>query len=296
MSGTNAHALVAGPVAAGGSASGPGEESEAPSAKSLAWKLEAVWPVARAHALVASGAGLVGGQLATPATAMRCELRLPAVHAALWDHQVQGRVLLPGTAFMEAASAGARVLLSPPASLACGVVGVVLVAPCVLGEGARGQGDMLSEGSGRRLEMHVGATGTVRVTSPSGQLHVQAGVGAGHKALPVREVVREKAGTSSILGSSWSPATRACSRAEVSCGRTSAAHQGYQVHPAAMDCALHLGVENLRAGENTGAPQVPASAGAYFSDGAISGEVRMEALAGKVGEWAGGSDVMGICG
>ena len=219
---------------------------------------------------------------------MRCELRLPAVHAALWDHQVQGRVLLPGTAFMEAASAGARVLLSPPASLACGVVGVVLVAPCVLGEGARGQGDMLSEGSGRRLEMHVGATGTVRVTSPSGQLHVQAGVGAGHKALPVREVVREKAGTSSILGSSWSPATRACSRAEVSCGRTSAAHQGYQVHPAAMDCALHLGVENLRAGENTGAPQVPASAGAYFSDGAISGEVRMEALAGKVGEWAGG--------
>jgi len=54
-----------------------------------------------------------------------------------------------------------------------------------------------------------------------------------------------------------------------------------------MDCALHLGVENVHAGEGTAAPQVPASAGAYFRDSAISREVRVQALACRVGEWAG---------
>ena len=79
------------------------------------------------------------------------------MHAGLWDYKVQGRVLLPGTAFMEAASAGVQTLLSQQAGLACGVVGVVLVSPCVIGEGSRGQTNLLSEGSGRQLEMQVDA-------------------------------------------------------------------------------------------------------------------------------------------
>ena len=114
---------------------------------------------------------------------------------------------------MEAASAGVQTLLSQQAGLACGVVGVVLVSPCVIGEGSRGQASTPSEGAGRQLEMQVDAKGAVRLATPAGQLHVQAGVGAAHKAL-LKPLVGQgpgaRPGWRSLVGSGKGPAAPVC--------------------------------------------------------------------------------------
>jgi NADPH:quinone reductase-like Zn-dependent oxidoreductase len=141
MSGVNAHAILKAP--------------EAPAAYTSSSSLQLSWQqqdlrtgmVPVGHPLLflaqAGAAGLPAG-ISSSRSKVAVEFMLPVTHRPclswLWDHQVSGKVLMPGAGYLEMASAAARALLLAPAittssssSLAApALANVVFATPCIL--------------------------------------------------------------------------------------------------------------------------------------------------------------------
>lgn len=115
--GTNAHAVLV-----RGSSLPAGQRSI-----SSQWQRRRFWFAAPPHILVGSMVE------ATPAVVrLQAALQAPAL-SYLWDHQVQGQVLLPGAAMFEAAAAVGRLMLAGLEAAAVPVLAAVTIpAPCVL--------------------------------------------------------------------------------------------------------------------------------------------------------------------
>ena len=107
MSGVNAHALFEVTNAAGASGSG-GNDGLATLARRRHWGLAPVFYLAD-RALLPPG----GHQAGIHRFSFLTNLAKPEL-AQLWDHQVAGRVLIPGTAMFEACAAAACCLLDAP--------------------------------------------------------------------------------------------------------------------------------------------------------------------------------------
>ena len=185
----------------------------------------------------------------------------------LWDHVVQDRVILPGTAFMELAHAAAHTLLGGEGSGSASVANASLVTPLVL------QHTEPSAEPGR-VAVQVLATGAVRLASPAGTLHV-----AGHLAALAPASLRPRPAGGRRWAGRQARGPRQGLTALVGGSAAQASQRGFSVDPAAMDNALHLAasVAGTRTGDGDGDGAasrqtfVPAAVGAYCPQRALGG-------------------------
>lgn len=194
--------------------------------------------------------------------------------------QVQGRVLLPAAAMLEAARAAAQQLVDgSKSSVAAGVGGTAALAaasipaPLILPAGSGGSSSNAAVLPLARCTVSFGgeAVPTVRldcrsngatsaVTNLAAQLSSQARVAAAvDRSVQASPAVRQLLSTAPP-----SPA-----RARTACGSMQSAPghaaRGWHCHPAALDATLHLGVFAAPHSSSSGAgPKVPVAA-AYFA-------------------------------
>ena len=181
----------------------------------------------------------------------------------LWDHVVQDRVILPGTAFMELAHAAAHTLLGGEGSGSASVANASLVTPLVLQHtepsAVRGQ-----------VVVQVLASGAVRLASPAGTLHV-----AGHLAALAPASLRPRPAGGRRWAGRQPRGPRQGLTALVGGSAAQASQRGFSVDPAAMDNAVHLYLTESAAPPykniSRGQTFVPAAVGAYCPQRALRG-------------------------
>ena len=254
--GTNAHALLA--LGGGGGAPPAGASNP----RLAVWARERFWvgpephPLAGRVALVAAGSA---------AALFEADLLQPK-HGYLWDHDVAGRPILPGAAFLEAAAAclhlaastasdGAALLLaaaSIPAPLELPVTAGSsgrLLLQCQL-DVAAGRVRLATSGAGGRTREHLVASAAAAVRS--------AAPAAPQPAAPALLLLLATMLHAQQLQQGRQPANVGSIEAPRQDGSG-----GKAVDPACLDASFHLGA--LPAGASPATPQlrVPAGIGSY---------------------------------
>ena len=190
--------------------------------------------------------------------------------------QVQGRVLVPAAAMLEASRAATQQLVNESAFVAGSntvvLAGASIPAPLILPTAsASGTTAALpvvrctvtygsSAAPAVQLQSRAAASGAAAT-------HLKASL-CSHVLLPVAAASRPASSGSRALSALLSPAAGAAAAPAplVACGGMQLAAEhlgpGYHAHPAALDATLHLGVFAVPAGSGT-APRVPVAA-AYF--------------------------------
>ncbi|KAL4451846.1 hypothetical protein ABPG75_007508, partial [Micractinium tetrahymenae] len=227
--GTNAHAVLLSPNAAGASAAKPDAH----------WThRQRFWVAPRPHAALTTVAAAQGGRQ----VAIQAELTAPDL-AYLWDHQVSGKALFPGAGFFELASAAAAMLL--PAVDSSALTGVTIPAPLVLP--ALTSGQKAQQPSTAVVCKLDASNGAVEISSPA------------QRSMHLRASLAAVSSRSSAGRPSSTPATSACAAAlglvlhpskkqpaqeaaYLAAVDDSAQHaKDVSLSPAVLDACLHLG-------------------------------------------------------
>ena len=207
--------------------------------------------------------------------------------AFLWDHRVQGRLLLPGTAMFELAAAAAAALAgdgSLPVATHPTLAAVSILSPKVLSAlAASSKADSSEQAAADVLLCEAdSATGQVRVAS--------APQGSGSAAAPVHlraAIVLATAAAMTSAGDSMQATANTASqlqqavarlRTQDDGSRRSAGHtvaqpqlpaatavghaESFVMHPAMADVTLHLGAVHVTAGSSK-VSRVPVGVAAY---------------------------------
>lgn len=267
--GTNAHALLA----LAGAASGVLSTVDF---RIRAWLKERFWVGPEPHALlgcvarVALSAG-TAGTAAAAAVLFEADLLQPK-YAALWDHAVAGRPILPGAAFLEAAAACLYVASAAAGhdALSLLLTAAAIPAPLELPPAvARGGSSSQKHQLLLQCQLDVG-TGRVRLASqPSGRgsrehMHGLAATLITPSAeLPGSAATATHAAPAALLlMAAVAGVVQPASVGAIGCHRDSKAG-GRGVDPACVDASFHLGA--LPAGASAELPKlrVPAAVGAY---------------------------------
>ena len=279
--GTNAHALLM----LGGDASLPSQLLSNPGSAAWAWAKERYWIGPEVHSLV-------GRMALTARTAgavlFEADLLQPK-HAGLWDHQVAGRPILPGAAFLEAAAACLRTAVATSAASAANhqlqvlLSAVSIPAPLELPASTAGS---TSGSSDRRLFLQCQvdlASGRVRLASATGtsssgsgthrdHLYGTSAAAAATQASDIALASAQHAQFSALLPLLLLAASLVSRhpQAPASIGAIESLQAGGRqgVDPACLDASFHLGA--LPPGSSRQRPQlrVPASIATYQAQGA----------------------------
>ncbi len=187
--------------------------------------------------------------------------------------QVQGRVLVPAAAMLEAARAAAQQLVdasnaaagADTAALAAASIPAPLILPA--GSGSSGSGAALplarctvsfggAANPAVRLESRSRAAAAA-VTNLAAQLCSHARFTAAHQPAPAGQALRQLLAASLP---SEAPAAAACGSIQP---QPEHAAPGWHCHPAPLDATLHLGVFATPHASSSAAPRVPVGA-AFF--------------------------------
>ncbi|KAL4548258.1 hypothetical protein Ndes2526B_g00840 [Nannochloris sp. 'desiccata'] len=255
--GSNAHLIVGGQSSEVEHCSGININIEA---KAVIWRRTAQWfiPLTRGFSVRAR----VGNQSA-PLAIVESDLQHPSL-AYLWQHQVNGRSILPGTAMFEAINASTVSLLGhADASL----INTALHAPLLL----------LNTSTVLRSKVNR-SQGNVELESVSKfgkQVHATTqNIASEHKITTVpRSMTKKRKSNRNLIG-------RTASSSAVLAGKLSVAHleaagnhlalENYSIHPAVADASTHLGaLFDLKHGSR---PRVPVLLGCLRAIGIAKNE------------------------
>lgn len=224
--GTNAHALLLSPEAAGASLGKPDAH----------WARQRFWVAPHPHAALVGAAAAEAGRH----VAVQAELTAPEC-AYLWDHHVAGKALFPGAGFFELAIAAASMLL--PAADDTALAGVTIPAPLALpATNASHKGRQ--PGSAAVLCRLDASRGAVEISSAvQRSVHLRAsltGVDACRGA--VAPPLATKAARLMARLASISKVQPEQPGAQVAVVDDSAQHaKGVSLSPAVLDACIHLG-------------------------------------------------------
>ncbi|KAK3233921.1 hypothetical protein CYMTET_55810 [Cymbomonas tetramitiformis] len=258
------------------------------------WDLQAVWFAPRAHPLCMGVLSVKKGK----SLQLQCVLN-GASPAYLWDHQVSGRALLPGTGFMELSTAAVRSLVDE-ATFA--LVRVAIKAPLEMppptapAAPKKKKGDapelaiicMVDLVSGQYEVKPAAKGGPPSFTSGSiSHIAVNPARGAHSADAPTRGEKSISAALRLYRADGGAPApSGSFMMGRIRLGLNKVRGTGYMAHPAAMDNSLQLsaGCKMVTKGEDH-QMRVPAAAGAFLVRGQACG---VDALA-----WAYAAKVLG---
>ena len=225
--GTNAHALAA------AASQHAGASIAKPSAD---WARQRFWVAARTHAALHRAISVVGGRQILIQAA---PLDTPAL-AYLWDHQVSGKALVPGAAFLELAAAAAHLPL--PGSSQAGVVltAATIPAPLVLPAPAQ----KLSAPA--MLCTLSAASGSVEIASGQRSTHLRATMAVlsfspvpSRAAVPSQPPALVRLMAIAQLHAAAPPRAEPAYFADIDAAGDQASDVA--LSPAVIDCCLHLG-------------------------------------------------------
>ncbi|KAL4457258.1 hypothetical protein ABPG75_012123 [Micractinium tetrahymenae] len=228
-------------------------------AAEAAWQRRRYWYQPAPHHLLSSV--VVGAGSFSFSAAFEVALGRPVL-AFLWEHQVQGRIIVPGAAMLEASRAAAQCLLddakldSSTGSTTAALCGISIPAPLPLpGTASNGSSSssamplvrcVVSHGDGGRLALQLQSRAAGRAPATN----IQAAV-CSHVQLPVTAAEASMSARRSVLlqrltAASLVAASRPAPVAAAACGsmdlRGQLAAPGFHFHPAAIDAATHFGV------------------------------------------------------
>ena len=252
--GTNAHAIIQRPTQEGGLPSSLPNTSH-PAATD--WQKEAHWvgpPVhVMLHRVLCTAAG---GRKA--AAHMECHLSATPRLAFMWDHQVGGRVLFPGAAFFELATAALKQAAGKAGAADAALAGAAIPAPLQLPDR-----QLLQKAAPVVLRISIRlSSGAVAVASSPGafkQKHLTAAVSLVATSAAAADATTDEAAqparsssTAALLritaGGSPTPGVAHAAIDNTACDGTS------HFHPASLDSCLQLA-----AAQASSALKVPAS-------------------------------------
>lgn len=276
LSGVNAHLLLTTATAA---TPQPQQQTTLP------WQRQRFWPLPLLSAILSAHLPSPAGGDRT--VQLAAQPRSSQALAFLWDHRVQGRVLLPSTAMFELAAAATAALAgdgSLPAAAEATLAALSIVSPKVLSALAAG-----SKADGTQPAATVDVL-LVEADSPTGQVRVLSSPpGSGSAAAPVHlkaNIVLATAAAMASAGDARQPTadtvpqllqTVARLRQGYSSSRgtgdtvaqsqlpaaTAARHaESFIMHPAVADATLHLGAVHMAAGSSR-VSRVPVGVAAY---------------------------------
>lgn len=213
-------------------------------AVSHTWQRRRFWFAPPPHALASRVVAA-----SQSAVELQVVLHAPAL-AHLWDHQVQGRALLPGAAMFEAAVAAGTLLLgsaepTPAASAGLVLAGVSIPAPCVLPDSGSGLSSSavlttaVEQATGRVALHGFTAAHLVGCFARSAGAPAPAAISSSHLATGLRLLL---AGSLQLEAAPRHPLPAAVAWVEDG-GRLQAGQ--YLLHPAAIDNATQASGERL---------------------------------------------------
>jgi 3-oxoacyl-(acyl-carrier-protein) synthase/acyl carrier protein len=244
--GTNAHAMMA-----------RWEEDSFTQVGRLSWDKQSWWLSPAPHPLITRG---VGYTRASGKAAMQTVMRRSTL-SYMWDHRVNGRALVPGSGFMEIATAIASALLHNDTSLVPRTfTHVTFQYPLVLV-------DDFSVGKVLGCFVDVGTSQfklqQTRLTSPV--THVSGRLLRVRILSQAPQVAQQLQVLLSMANRMWSVVTHARNvlpfKGCVEPGLVNVPGSGYYAHPAAMDNCLQLGWAGVLPDKFDGRTRVPASVG-----------------------------------
>jgi acyl transferase domain-containing protein len=288
LSGVNAHLLLTTATTAA-----PQPQQRA----SLPWQRQRFWPLPLLSAVLSAHLPSPDGGDRT--VRLAAQPHNSQALAFLWDHRVQGRVLLPGTAMFELAAAAAAALSgdgSLPAAARPTLAALSIVSPKVL-SALTGGGKVDSSQQAAAADVLLceadTATGQVRVGSaPQGSSSAAAPVHLKADTVSAIPAAMAAAGNQrQALASTASPLRQAVgsfsskgSGSTRSAGHTlaqpqlpaptAASHaESFLMHPAVADATLHLGAVHVAAGSSR-VSRVPVGVAAYSCRASRTTDIR----------------------
>jgi 3-oxoacyl-(acyl-carrier-protein) synthase/acyl carrier protein len=250
--GSNAHLIVGGHSSKATHCSDSSIDLEA---KAVLWRCIAHWfiPPTRRFSLQARV-----GTPSAPVVIVECDLQHPSL-AYLWQHQVNGRSILSGTAMFEAITASTVSLLGhADASL----IDTALHAPL-----------LLSNTSTVLRSKVIKSQGNVELESVSKsgrQVHASTqSIAPKQKiAIETRSMTNKRKITRNLVGKKQAPSSVAAGTSRVAHLETAGIHlvpENYSTHPALADASTHLGA--LFDLEHESLPRVPVMLGCLCANG-----------------------------
>jgi 3-oxoacyl-(acyl-carrier-protein) synthase/acyl carrier protein len=238
--GSNAHLMVGGQISS--------ETGLAFAAKTVHWRRTAQWfiPSSRAFSVRAK----FGSTPSAGVVMVECDVQHPGL-AFLWQHQINGRSILPGTAMFEAIHASTVSLLGhTEASL----IGTALHAPLLLPKTST----VLSA----KVDRNQGNVELGSVSKSGKQLHAttqriapeQTKVVEGRSASKKRKVNRALIGKIATASAAAAAENKA-SVCHLDAAGSTLVLDNYSIHPALADASTHLGA--LYDTEQGSRPRVP---------------------------------------
>lgn len=281
MSGVNAHLLLTAQ-----SRSAPTLQRSMP----LPWQRQRFWPAPLLSAMLA--AHLPSSVAEDHVTQLVAQPGSRQGLAFLWDHRVQGRVLLPGTAMFELAAAAAAALTADgalPGAMQPMLAALSIISPKVLSglaqHGTAVQANQQAAAASDTMLCEVDAVkGQLRIVSaPQGPAaaaapaHLKSDIVLANgpvavvsdrsKPAPQRQLqslhkTLQQAAGFAIVGSSRSAVGHTIAQPQLHAAAAAASADSFIMHPAVADAVLHLGAVHVDAGSSR-VSRVPVGVAAY---------------------------------
>ena len=290
LSGVNAHLLLT-------TSSAAAPQPQPQQQPTLPWQRQRFWPLPLLSAVLSAHLPSPAGGDRT--VRLAAQPRSSQALAFLWDHRVQSRVLLPGTAMFELAAAAAAALAGDgllPAAAQPTLAALSIISPKVLSAPTAGgniDGSQQAAAADVLLCEADTATGQVRVASAAqgsgsaaAPVHLKADIVlAAAAATPSAEylgqpmantasTLQQAVGTLSSQGSGSSRgAGHMLAQPQLPAATADGHAESFIMHPAVADATLHLGAVHVAAGSSR-VSRVPVGVAAYSCGASRTTDIR----------------------